>query len=126
VSRSRIAGSLRVGSVPRKPTRLGVDFSSQRGGFKLGIFQPAQPADHVIAHIAQSPDQLTGLGGIPFTHRGIVSPAGAPGTLNRAAAKVGLALHTDLLNMCVIGPPVRVTRSARWCPLRAPLRQELQ
>jgi hypothetical protein len=46
-----------------------VDFSSQRGGFPLGIFQPPQPADHVIAHIAQSPDQLIGLGGIPFTHR---------------------------------------------------------
>jgi len=58
-----------------------VDFSSQRGGFQLGIFQPAQPADHVIAHIAQSPDQLTGLGGIPFTHRGIVAPAGARGTV---------------------------------------------
>jgi hypothetical protein len=64
-----------------------VDFSSQRGGFQLGIFQPAQPADHVIAHIAQSSDQLTGLGGIPFTHSGIVSPVGAPGTLNRAAAR---------------------------------------
>lgn len=62
-----------------------VDFSSQRDGFQLGIFQPAQPADHVIAHIAQSPDQLIGLCGIPFTHRGIVSPAGALGTLNRAA-----------------------------------------
>jgi hypothetical protein len=62
-----------------------VDFSSQRDGFQLGIFQPLQLADHVIEHIAQSPDQLIGLSGIPFTHRGIVLPAGAPGTLNRAA-----------------------------------------
>jgi hypothetical protein len=46
-----------------------VDFSSQRGGFQFGIFQPAQLADHVIAHIAQSPDQLIGLGGIPCPHR---------------------------------------------------------
>jgi hypothetical protein len=98
-----------------------VDFSSQPGGFQLGIFHPTRPADHVITHSAQSADQLSGLCGIPFTHRGIVAPAGAPGTLNRAASKVGLALHTDLLNMCVIDPPVRVTRSARWCPLRAPL-----
>jgi hypothetical protein len=31
-----------------------------------------------------------------------------------------LGPNTDLLNMCVIGPPVRVTGSARWCPLGAP------
>jgi hypothetical protein len=64
-----------------------VDFSSQRRGFQLGIFQPAQPANRVIAHIAQSPDQLIGLRGIPFTHHGIVAPAGAPGTLNRPGTR---------------------------------------
>ena len=56
-----------------------VDFSSQRGAFPLGIFQPAQPADRVIAHIAQSPDQLIGLGGIAFLHRGSVASAGEIG-----------------------------------------------
>ena len=50
-----------------------VDFPSQCGRFPLRIFQPSQPADSFIAHIAQSPDQLIGLGGIPFKHRGIVS-----------------------------------------------------
>lgn len=38
----------------------------------------------------------------------------------------GTRPHADLLDMCVISPPVRGTRSARRCPLRTPLGQELQ
>jgi hypothetical protein len=41
--------------------------------------------NHFGPQIAQCPDQYLGLRCISFTHRGIVSPAGAPGTLNRAA-----------------------------------------
>ena len=53
-------------------------------------------------HMTQCPDQLIGMGGIPpFTRCGIVAPAGAPGTLNRAASKMGLSLHTDC-STCVL------------------------
>jgi hypothetical protein len=38
----------------------------------------------------------------------------------------GTRPHADFLDMCVISPPVRGTRSARRCPLRTPLGQELQ
>jgi hypothetical protein len=38
----------------------------------------------------------------------------------------GTRRHADLLDMCVISPPVRGTRSARRCRLRTPLGQELK
>ena len=44
----------------------------------------------------------------------------------RGRGRGGTRAHADLLNMPVISPPVRGTRSTRWCPLRAPLGQELQ
>jgi hypothetical protein len=64
-----------------------IDVSPQRSGFQLPVvfFQPGHLAKHLVPHFAQSPDQLSRLCGIPSTHRGIVSPAGVPGTLNRPA-----------------------------------------
>jgi len=47
------------------------------------FFEPGHLADHLFPDFAQSPDQLSSLRGIPFPHREIVAPAGAPGTLNR-------------------------------------------
>jgi hypothetical protein len=38
----------------------------------------------------------------------------------------GTRRHADLLDMCVISPPIRGTRSARRCRLRTPLGQELK
>ncbi len=46
---------------------------------RIVFFQPGHLANRLVAHFAQSPDQLSGLCGIAFTHRGIVAPAGVPG-----------------------------------------------
>ena len=66
-----------------------VDVSAQRCGVQSPVvfFEPGHLANQLVAHFAQSPDQLSGLRGIPFPHRGIVAPVGAPGTLSRAAAR---------------------------------------
>jgi hypothetical protein len=47
-----------------------IDVSPQRCGVQLGtvFFQPRHPADHLVPHIAQSPDQYRGLSCIALTH----------------------------------------------------------
>ncbi|OBA69125.1 hypothetical protein A5641_16275 [Mycobacterium sp. 1554424.7] len=52
-----------------------VDVASQCGCFRATtpVLLPSELAGHFVDHIAQSPDQRRGLGGIAFTHRGIVA-----------------------------------------------------
>jgi hypothetical protein len=102
-----------------------VDVLSQRRGFQLGIFQPAQPSDRVIPHFAQSPNQLIGLCSIPFTHYGIVSPAGVSDTLNRPAMKREHGVADSVIQTRTVhieepagSRPAATTGSARCGPQR--------
>ncbi|OBI15274.1 hypothetical protein A5712_28825 [Mycobacterium sp. E2327] len=52
-----------------------VDVPSQRVCFgpATPVFLPSKLAGHFVDQLAQGPDQCRGLGGIAFTHPGIVA-----------------------------------------------------